>query len=113
MIHQPTHALKRLALRDLRLQREPFVEDERLHRIAPAERLERMFAGVVRLEGDRRERAEALGHVVGVGELAMRELQSLDHVAVDEQAQRHVAQRPPAGRSRVRAEGRGIGQFGV
>ena len=113
MIHQRAHAVERLALGNLRLKREPFVENERLHRVAPAERVERMFARGVRLERDRGERAEAFGHVVGVGELAVGELESLDHVAVDEQAEGDVAQRAAAGRGRVGAERRGIGEFGV
>ena len=91
VVHERPHPLERLALGDLRLQREPFVEDKRLRRIASAKRLERMFALIVRLEGDRRQRAEAFGHVVGVGKLAMGELQSLDHVAVDKETKRHIA----------------------
>src|ERR1700727_3557012 len=42
VVHEPAHPLERLALGDLRLQREPFVEDERLRRVTPANRLERM-----------------------------------------------------------------------
>ena len=59
------------------------------------------------------ERAEAFGHVVGVGELAVGELQSLDHVAVDEQAEGDVAERAAAGGGGVGAERRGIGELGV
>ena len=40
MAHQRPHAVERLALGDLRLQREPLVEDQRLHRVAAAERVE-------------------------------------------------------------------------
>ena len=86
------------------LECEPFVENERLHRVAPAEGVERMLARIVGLEGDRGQRAEALCHVIRLGELAMGELQSLDHVAVDEQAESDVAKRAAACCSGVGAE---------
>ena len=70
---------------------------QRLDRIAPAESVERVLARVVRVEGDRRKRAEAFGHIVGAGELAVGELQALDRVAVDEQAEGDVAKRAAAG----------------
>ena len=52
VVHEAPHALQRLALGYLRLERKPFVEDKRLGGVAPAKRVERPFAPVVGLEGD-------------------------------------------------------------
>ncbi len=95
--------------RDLRLQGEPFVENERLGGEAARKGFERALAPRPGDHRDRGERAEPRGHVVGLGELAMRARAAFDGVARDEHRQRAVAQGAAAGARRVGAEGGGVG----
>ena len=85
----------------MRLQDEPFVEDQRIGGMGAREGLERMFARLSRRQGKNGKGGETFGHVVGAGQLALGALCALLRLAGGEHRQRHIAQGAPSGACRV------------